>query len=285
MSGLTTLRGAWIEVHEAAIAVAAELTLTRHGSTVGIEFLTDEIAKVRAMGLAKIVRYATALLSQLLAETGRFRQAEHAWRDERLPTDAANLLDLDGQSWREMEALSCARIRLLTELGDRDAARDLANRLRGIASERGLRRTLMRALALSMTIDADSDRASEPLVEFLRLTRETDYLRPLVRHGDVSRNLLARLLAEDPDPEIREAAESALARLDGPPPPSVAVFSPRELAVLAELHKGRRNREIADRLEIGEDGVRYHLKNIYRKTDTADRRDAVRRAKLMGVQF
>ena len=73
VSGLTTLRGAWIEVHEAAISVAAELTLTRHGPAVGIEFLTDEIAKVRAMGLATIVRYASALLSFFLVEAGRTR--------------------------------------------------------------------------------------------------------------------------------------------------------------------------------------------------------------------
>ena len=120
MTGLTDLRGAWVEVHEAAIAVAAELICTRHDPQVGIQFLTDEIAKVRVMGLAKIVRYATALLSRLLAEAGRSDRAEQVWKDERLPTDAAGLLDLDGQSWREMEALSCARIRLLTELGDRD---------------------------------------------------------------------------------------------------------------------------------------------------------------------
>ena len=284
VSGLTTLRGAWIEVHEAAISVAAELTLERHGPVVGIEFLTDEIAKVRAMGLAKIVRYASALLSLFLVEAGRSGQAQQAWSDERLPTDASALLDLDGQSWREMETLSCARIRLLSELGKRDAARDLANSLRRIASERGLTRTLMRTLALSMTIDADSDRAREPLVEFLRLTRSTDYLRPLARHRDVSRGLLTRLLAEDQDPEIREAAESALAHLDGPPPPSGAVFSPREEAVLAELRKGRRNREIADRLRISEDGVRHHLKNIYRKTGTTDRSEAVRRATSMGLR-
>ena len=285
VTGLTDLRGAWIEVHETAIAVAAELTCTRHDPQAAIEFLTDEITKVRAMGLAKIVRYASAMLSFVLAEAGCPGRAEQVWQDEQLPTDAAGLLDLDGQSWREMEALSCARIRLLTELGDRDVARDLANRLRGIASQRGLRRTLMRALALSMTIDAPTDRAIEPLVEFLRLTRATDYLRPLVRHRDVSRDLLTRLLDQNPEPEIRETAASVLAHLDGPRPPSVPVFSPREQAVLVELRNGLRNREIADRLGVTEDGVRHHLKSIYRKTGTVDRGDAVRRATSMGARF
>ena len=284
LTGLTELRGAWLDVHAAAIAVAAELTSARHGVEVGIEFLTHEIAKVRAMGLATIVRYASALCSFFLVEAGRPDRAEQVWRDERLAADGADLVDLDRQSWREMEVLSCARIRLLTELGDRDAARDLANRLRGTASERGLMRTLMRALVLSMTIDADTERAVEPLVEFLRLTRSTDYLRPLVRHRDVSRSLLTRLLDKDPDPEVDEAARAALAHLDGPPP-SVPVFSAREQAVLAELREGLRNREIADRLGISEDGVRHHLKNIYRKTGTTDRSDAVHRATSMGLRL
>ena len=282
VTGLLEPSGAWTDVHEAAVAVAAELTLTRHSAEAAVLLLANELARVRAKGIWNVSRYVSTLLSQYSIEAGRPDQGEQVWRDERLPADVADLIDLDRQSWREMEVLSCARIRLLTELGDRDAARDLANRLRGTASERGLMRTLMRALVLSMTIDADTERAVEPLVEFLRLTRSTDYLRPLVRHRDVSRSLLTRLLDKDPDPEVDEAARAALAHLDGPPP-SVPVFSAREQAVLAELREGLRNREIADRLGISEDGVRHHLKNIYRKTGTTDRSDAVRRATSMGL--
>ena len=285
VTGLLESSGEWTDVHEAAVAVAAELTLTRHGAEPSVQLLANELERVRAKGAKgvwSLSRYVSALLSQSSIEAGRPDHGKQVWRDERLPVNVSDLIDLDRQSWREMEVLSCARIRLLTELGDRDAARDLANRLRGIASERGLTRTLMRALVLSMTIDADTDRAVEPLVEFLRLTRSTDYLRPLVRHRDVSRRLLTRLLDKDPESELREAARSALAHLDGPPPPGVPVFSAREQAVLAGLGQGLRNREIADRLGISEDGVRHHLKNIYRKTGTTDRSGAVRRATTMG---
>ena len=285
VSGLTTRRGAWLDVHAAAIGVAAELTFLRQGPEVGIEFLVDEMTRVRAMGLATIRRYASALLSSWLIAAGLLGRAEQVWRDERLPTDVADLLDLHGQSWREMEALSCARVRLLIEQGRRDTARDLASRLRGVASERGLTRTLMRALALSMTIDARTDRAIEPLVEFLRLTRSTAYLRPLARQRDTSRDLLTRLLDKKPDPEIREVAASVLAHLDGPSHRSAPAFTPREQTVLAALREGLRNREIADRLGISEDGVRHHLKHIYRKTDTTNRHDAVRRAKSISTQL
>ena len=80
-------------------------------------------------------------------------------------------------------------------------------------------------------------------------------------------------------------ASAALVHLDGPPPSSAPVFSAREQAVLAGLGKGLRNREIADRLGISEDGVRHHLKNIYRKTGATDRSDAVRRATSMGLRL
>ena len=283
VSGLTARRGAWLDVHEAAIGVAAELTFRRHGPEVGIDFLAAESAKAKATGLPSIMRYVSALLSCSLVEAGLSGRAEQVWHEERLPTDVAELLDLDGQSWREMEMLCCARVQLLAEQGNRAAARELARRLRGIASECSLTRTLMRALALLITIDARTDRAIEPLVEFLRMTRNTDYLRPLARQRDTSRDLLTRLLDQNPDPEIHETAASVLAHLDGPPPPSVPVFSPREQAVLAALGEGLRNREIADRLGVTED--RHHLKNIYRKTGTTDRRDAVRRATSMGSRL
>ena len=279
VGGLTSLRASWTDIQEAALAVAAELNRTRYGPEVGVGFLEEEIAKARAAGLEAIVRYASALLSHALVDAGHAGRAERAWRDGRLPTDPADLFDLDRQSWREMEALSCARIGLLTALGNRDAAGDLAQRLRALTSARGLKRTLMRALVLSMALDADTDGAIEPLVEFLGLTRDTDYLRPLVRRRDLGRALLTRLIETNPEPALHEAAASALARLDGPPSPADAsLFSPREQDVLAAMGNGLRNREIADRLGVTEDGVRHHLKNIYRKTGTTDRDEAVRRA-------
>ena len=281
--GMLEPLGAWVEAYEAALAVTAELLQTVHGAEVAVQLLEEECARDRATRLPNVSRYVSALLSLYQVEAGRPDQGEQVWRDARLPTDVPDLVDLDGQSWREMELLGCTRIRLLVELGDRDAARDLANQVRRRASERGLTRTLMRALALSMAVDTCTDRAVERLVEILRLVRETDYVRPLARHRSASCAVLVRLLDHDPDPQIRSTAESTLARLDNRRPFNVPVLTPRERAVLAELRNGLRNREIADRLGVSEDGVRYHLKNIYRKMGATSRRAAVDRAMSMGV--
>ena len=53
--------------------------------------------------------------------------------------------------------------------------------------------------------------------------------------------------------------------------------------MLQELAGGARDREIAARLGLSGNGVRWHLRNVYRKTSAAGRGDAVRRARALGV--
>ena len=123
------------------------------------------------------------------------------------------------------------------------------------------------------------DKALARLVEFVRLTCEADYLRALVRNRDISRTVLASLLDTNLDVRIRGIAESVLAHL-GAGPGTPMAFSSRELDVLAQIRQGRANREIADALGISDAGVRYHLRNIYRKTGATRREDIARKARL-----
>ena len=111
---------------------------------------------------------------------------------------------------------------------------------------------------------------------FLRATRDVDYLRPLVRHRDISVTVLRRVLDTVDDEDVRNAAESVLPQLDPPAAPTASVFSARELDVLAGVREGLRNKDIARRLGMTDDGVRYHLKNIYRKTGASGRTEALR---------
>ena len=220
-------------------------------------------------------------------EVERVDEAGRVWRDHGLACDAGALLDLDRQSWRTMEALSCARVRLLAAQGEWAAAEELATRLGEAASERGLVRTLLRGLALSMVVAHGAgrpDRAVARLVEYLRVTREVDYPRPLVRHRDISVTLLRRVLGTVDDEDVRPAAESMLLQLDAPAAPTASVFSARELEVLAGVREGLRNKEIAGRLGMTDGGVRYHLKNIYRKTGASGRTDVLRHAQSLGAK-
>ena len=86
------------------------------------------------------------------------------WRASGLPETDSHCLDLDRWSWRELEAIACARLRLYAARGEVSAGDSLAEDLVRIAVERRLRRTLMRALALRLQIrHAAGDESRCPL--------------------------------------------------------------------------------------------------------------------------
>ena len=279
LQSMAELRGVWSEVYATTISVTAELTFAQYSSEAVIQLLSSAVDDVRATGIASLSHQMAALLAYYLVEVEHVDEAGRVWREHGLPSDAGALLDLERQSWRTMEGLSCARVRLLAAQGEWDAAEELATRLREVASARGLVRTRLRGLALSMVVAHGAgcpDRAVARLVEYLRVTREVDYLRPLVRHRAISRTVLRRAVGTVDDEDVRHAAESTLLQIDAPTAPTASVFSARELEVLAGVREGLRNKEIGGRIGMTDEGVRYHLKNIYRKTGASGRTDVLR---------
>ena len=285
LQGFTELRGVWNEIYAVAIAVRAELAFDQYDSGAVIQFLGRTEADVRGLGRS-LENYVSALLVQYQVKAGRADEGGQIWVDRGLPRDASALLDLKDQSWRRMEALSCARVMLLAGQGALEEARELVDALCATAWERGMTRTALRGLSLSIAVAhraGQKERALSGLVEFLRLTRDPDYVRSLVSQGEVGRFLLRGLLDTDLDTDLRGAAEALLPHVGKPDAAASPEFTPREMDVLAEVRQGRRNKEIASALGITDGGVRYHLKNIYRKTGVSRRLDALRYAEERGV--
>ena len=77
--------------------------------------------------------------------------------DAGLPSTDTGGLDLEFQGWREMEAVTCARIRLLAAAGRPNGAAALERALARTAAEHDLKRTLMCALALRVRLRALSE--------------------------------------------------------------------------------------------------------------------------------
>ena len=272
--------------YAAAAGAAVELRLRDDEGVEGALAAADEMLDyVRAARLPALARYVSALRVSLLAIAGRIDDGEEAWALDDLPEEAADCLDLAGQSWREMEALSCARLRLTIGRERFEAGRGFADELRAVAAARGLRRTLMRALALSVVLEHRAGEAAAAvghLDAYLRLYAETPYVWPLVRERADCAQLVAGFLVSAPDATGKEAARSLLTAMERAEDPRQPALSARAREVLQRL-EGQRDKEIAAALGLSTYGVRYHIRKLFAKLGARNRAEAVRRAREMGL--
>jgi LuxR family maltose regulon positive regulatory protein len=61
------------------------------------------------------------------------------------------------------------------------------------------------------------------------------------------------------------------------------LLTPKEARILTLLAGGMANKEIARAMDIGEQTVKWHLKNVFFKLNAASRRHAVDRARVLGL--
>ena len=61
------------------------------------------------------------------------------------------------------------------------------------------------------------------------------------------------------------------------------LLTPKEARILSLLAVGRANKEIARAMDIGDQTVKWHLKNVFTKLNAASRKHAVDRARLLGL--
>jgi len=66
-------------------------------------------------------------------------------------------------------------------------------------------------------------------------------------------------------------------------PATGGLLTPKEARILALLAAGRANKEIARAMDIGEQTVKWHLKNVFFKLNAGSRKHAVDRARLLGL--
>ena len=271
----------------AIAGVVLDGTLARDGVADALSALAAMQDYARTLNLPAVERYLAGECVSLLVVGGHIGDAEEAWRDHGLPESADGCLELEGQSWRELEAIACARLRLLSARREFATGRSFLADVIAEASGRGLRRTWMRALALGVSLERRAGRpeaAQVHLKAYLDLFMATDYARPVVREREFLKPALEELLDNNPRPNAAGSAERLLASLDDFErwkQACRASISPREMDVLQRL-EAQSDREIAAALNITRAGVRFHVGNIFRKLNVGTRLDAVRRARETG---
>ena len=277
--------GSPLQVYAAASGVVVESALRDEGVDGALAAVESMLAYVREARLPALVRHVSALKVSVLAIAGRIDDGERAWTSAGLPESDAGCLDLEGQTWREMESLSTARLRLAFGGGRFEDARGFAEALRALSAARGLRRTQMRALALSMALEVRAGEpaaAAEHLEAYLGLYAQTPYAGPVVREREACAPIVAALVDAGPDTGAAEAARSLLASMRRADASGETALNARELDVLQRL-ESQSDKQIAAELDLSTFGVRHHIRKLFAKLGVRKRGDAVRRAREMGL--
>lgn len=156
------------------------------------------------------------------------------------------------------------------------------------AARRGKRQRLyietlgFRALALHLGGEDGGELAREA-VELARvygLTRAFEAAHPLL--GERIERIAARA-GEAAPPPARPAKPAAPAPAETDLVARSSALTPKEREVLELLARNLSNKEIGLTMNIHEDTVKWHVKNLFAKLSAGNRKQVVSRARLMGI--
>ena len=134
----------------------------------------------------------------------------------------------------------------------------------------------------------------ESLIPALEWARELGFVRVFADEGAAVYELLSRIAAEEKEWEKDEFLKKVITvtkaeMLQYPkylkPEQSgeIGEFSNSEKSVMSLLVLGEKNSEIAERLCVSENTVKYHLKNIYQKLQVKSRSQAIHKIREYNI--
>ena len=277
---------AWFEIYAAAYGACAELYLLDRGLDETLAMLDEAHSQAQRLGLAKLLPMLDGLRVASLTLAG---EPDRALRmAERSPTRfaEAGLAVGEGASWREVECLATAWARLMARHGRYQEGLRVCEAALAYARTRGAARMALRLNVLSaICLEGIGERAGalQRIGAVCAEVARTGYLRAVLREGAALVPLLSEAAQSLSAQALRAQACELQGQLTGETSRQAPLFSPRELDVLQQLGRGLKDKVIARHLGVSEHAVRFHLKNIYIKTRSHGRLEALVRARELGI--
>lgn len=143
-------------------------------------------------------------------------------------------------------------------------------RMNGVECVRELKGRLPTVLVVMLTVHDDNDSlfnsilagADGFLLKDTERSRLVEAIEEVVAGGSPMTPHLARRIVQ----QFRKA---------DPQPASLKELTSRELQVLEQLAQGHRYKEISENLGISMDGIRFHIRGVYKKLHVHSRTEAV----------
>lgn len=273
-------------------------TAARVAAAQGVEHRAlDLLEALCAVGVARrLPRLCVAgLAEQTRMHAGRFRSETCRALTQRIDEILARDDRPQGPMWRQAVELPRALAHANAAIAAQDwrGALDALTRAGSLADAMKLGRMRIEIMALrAYVLDRNSEKGARTLLQEAMNLAQTyglartfvdahpalaDWARRVAEEGaggaDAGRGVLAARMVR-PAPERSTAGPRAV--------PSM-VLTPKEREVLELLARNLSNKEIAQAMAVGEETVKWHLKNLFGKLDAGTRKHAVRRAQLLGL--
>ncbi len=278
-------------------ALLAYRTLARIAAAQGVEHRAlDLLEALGAVGVARrLPRLCIASLGdQIRMHAGKFRSETCRALIERMDEIIARCMHPPGSLWRHSVDL----LHILARVDAAIAAQDWQGALDRMApavsqvDAMKLGRLRIEFMALrAFALERQSGNGRALMLEAMNLAQTFGLVRTFVDAHPVIADWVRRL-AEEEQGGDESAGGVSVPRAVRPRPAREAtlpravpstVLTPKEREVLELLARNYSNKEIAQAMSVGEETVKWHLKNLFGKLDAGTRKHVVRRAQLLGL--
>jgi LuxR family maltose regulon positive regulatory protein len=280
----------WPELYAGGYGTSALVALAEGDAAAAEASLASAAELVSARALPRLNLFLMACRANLLGRTSRMAQAKAV-----LVEIEAGFAASGAVTWAERDEHAFAKARLLLREAQPDEALKLLEVVVSEARLQGRIRSELRAEALrvlAMAAQGQDEAASRILLGIVERTRGEGERRMFIDEGPAMAEMLRELVRRrgvlPVSPATLEYVADLLCSFGEVTPGDatrhlLASLTARESEILRELARGGSNKIIARALNLNENAVKFHLKNIFRKLGVANRGMAVTMAEKLDL--
>ncbi len=272
---------AWYEIYAAGYSTSTALTYLQKGLSACLNLSEDAISYIKREGLKRLNRLVVANEVGYLCRAGKITKARKLVQQNNLTFQDYKRDHGVYFSVRECYGVVQALARLLIAEGRyKEALKELKTQIESHQQENEIRALqkfrLLSAIALYES--GETKTAFQELGKLLYFVRSFGFLRFILDEDPFIIPLLEAYIQDSLSSE-KDHAQYLLDQFNEKKSPQIHItLSRREKQVLHQLAEGYSDKVIARHLEVSENTVRFHLKNLFSKLDVNSRLMAVSEA-------